>query len=247
MRCFPRDDDSWKELRRMNPQDWMADLLKCNPSYMHWGPHEDSMSSGKGWSEPIFFETWKDHEIPLDDFNEVVHFYFQIECKSEMCQTCGGSGYNLAVKQLNDDWYDYAETGRRWVNNLEQAEVDALWERGRLRDFETKPTVEEVNTWSQTDTWGHDAINQHICVQARAKARGIWHICESCQETGFVFVEPEARLSLVYWLCHPRKGASRGVEIARIDRSDLPEVKAFLQEARQRNIERFSGVDLIPD
>jgi hypothetical protein len=247
MRQFPQYDSDWVYLRRVNAPDWMIQMLKCNPSYPHWGPREDEMGSGKGWSAPLLIANWSDHEIVQDDYNEVVHFYFQIERASAPCDACAGSGYNREVKQLFDDWYDHAGTGRRWANALEQVEVDALWEARRLSDFETKPTADEVNAWSRTSILGHDGINKSICVKARAKARGILTTCSVCEETGYVFVEPAPRLALVYWLCHPRKGASRGVEIANINRSDLPEVKAFLNEACMRGLDRFSGVDLIPD
>ncbi len=246
MRHYPTDESDWSDLEKMGAEPWMIETLKCNPSYPHWGPHEDYMTSKSGWNAPIFYDDWATHDLTLDELNEVVHFYFQINRASETCPDCLGTGHNKAVHQLEKDWYDHDGKGRRWMDQLEQPEVDALWDAERLWKFKTKPTPEEVNKWAREATFGHDAINQYICVQARAKAQGIWTSCPTCAESGYVFTEPAPHLSLVYWLCHPRKGASRGVEIKHIEREDLPSVRAFLTEARQRNHDRFAGIDLLP-
>lgn len=59
------------------------------------------------------------------------------------CKACKGSGMNAATKQLSDDWYDFAETGRRWCDSITQDEVDALVAAGRLMDFTRRPINEE--------------------------------------------------------------------------------------------------------
>ena len=101
------------------------------------------------------------------------------------CQACEQTGYNEATKQILDDWYDFEGTGRRWCHNITQHEVDALWERGRLKhDFPEKPTAEQVNEWSRDDGVGHDAINRGICVRARAKREGVFGYCSACEGKG---------------------------------------------------------------
>jgi hypothetical protein len=82
------------------------------------------------------------------------------------CDACGGTGWNPAMRQLSDDWYDHAGFGSRWrydyktgldgkpatnppwkvfgksrawQHQLTQDEVDHLIEEGRLNGY--------VNTW----------------------------------------------------------------------------------------------------
>lgn len=51
------------------------------------------------------------------------------------CPACDGSGYNPQTKQIADDWYDFAGTGRRWCGSITQDEIEALIRDGRLWDF----------------------------------------------------------------------------------------------------------------
>ena len=64
--------------------------------------------------------------------------------------------------------------------------------------------------------------------------------CSNCNGKGHVYTADEARVSLVYWLVHPRKGCTRGVEVKNIQETDLPEVFAFLHEAKDRVANLFS-------
>lgn len=158
-----------------------------------------------------------------------------------------------------------------WSNHITQDEVEALVKHGRLWDFmkdrrkvvfdkETEqwmawndegvrvqceapemPTAEEVNKCSQT-RHVHDAINQWICVEQRAKRLGVYGKCEHCHGEGHIYVEDEATVSLQLWIIHPRKGCSRGVLIENITQQDLPAVYAFLRESAERNAERFNKI-----
>lgn len=89
---------------------------------------------------------------------------------------------------------------------------------------------------------GHDAINRHVLVEARCERYGVPHTCDVCDGHGDAFTDPAGHVGLVLWLLHPRKGASRGVEIKRLNQADLPAVFSFLREAAQRNAERFAKV-----
>jgi hypothetical protein len=72
----------------------------------------------------------------------------------------------------------------QWSHHLIQADVDALVAAGRLRDFEgKKPTPDEVNAWSLSG-FGHDAINQWVCVSARCKREGVPEKCSFCEGSG---------------------------------------------------------------
>lgn len=163
----------------------------------------------------------------------------------------------------NRRYNDYA-----WSNHITDVEVEALVKGGRLRDLvgmnvyfddETQkwmkwenrekvecerpemPSAESVNEWNKK-SFGHDAINQWICVRARAEHQGVYGNCPHC-EGGYVYDAPEGKASLQLWYLHPRKGAARGVLIEQVDQDDLPSIISLLQEARKRNDERFSLLD----
>lgn len=244
----PTDEFDAKELADLNAAPWQLRCLALNPSYPHWGPHEDYMivKSG-GWREPVSAKTWADFgPWSLDDMNELVHFYFEANRASKPCEACDQSGQNPATKQIADDFYDSGGTGRRWVDNITQDEVDVLVAAGRLcAQGKTPPTVAEVNAANRRPGIGglcHDAINRCILVEARAKRLGVYGQCEACEGRGDIFTEPTAKLGLVLWIIHPRKGASRGVEVSEIQRGELPAVFAFLAEGARRNAERFAAV-----
>jgi hypothetical protein len=129
------------------------------------------------------------------------------------------------------------------MNDITQDEVDALVAKNRLREFTRnghKPTALEVN--SSSNAMVHDAINRWICVETRARRLGVWGKCKECKGEGEGHLDATPILGLVLWLLHPRKGASRGVEIKSIKQEELPQVYAFLREAANRNANRFSKI-----
>lgn len=298
MRHYPEDDYDKEETARLNAEQWQLDLLKLNPSYVHWGPHEDYMwVKGEGWHTPILRENWAAFDITLNELNEVVNFYFSVERASKDCETCGGGGYHPDAQWVTDSFYSHSSPfkfktlgeqqlhailenfganfrslhGQRednfppeetlakygpefrafceemrqvkfWHDKATQDEVGALAEHGRLRDFGPHPTAEQVNAAEQGHGVGHDAINRGILCETRCKRFGVPYYCPDCKGHGDTFTEPAAHVSLTLWLLHPRKGASRGVEIERIERSELEQVFAFLRQARDRNAERFARI-----
>lgn len=47
------------------------------------------------------------------------------------------------------------------------------------------PTPEEVNAWENSGgLFGHDCINRHILIEARAKRLGVWGCCPRCHGKG---------------------------------------------------------------
>lgn len=166
MRSFSGSDDDRQRVAKMKAKPWMVRLLSLNPSYVHWGPHEDYMwKTDDGWEGRVFVESWSEFDWKLDDINECVHFYFQLHCDSKDCAACERGGYR----------------------------------------------------------------------------RGTEDLCQKCDGEGSVFTSP-ARVQLILWMLHPRKGAARGVEIQRVERADLPAVMRWLAEAARRNAERFAKV-----
>ncbi len=250
MRTYDED-----EIAELNAEQWQINLLKLNPEYVHWGPYEDYMTEKKAqWSSGIFEDSWQDFgPWSLDDLNELVNFYFEVNRASKDCPDCDGTGYGPETKILSDEWYSFGK--EEWVNidgtrrynslahsnNITQIEVDALWEAKRLRDFKEKPTPEQVNEWNQKGR-GHDAINKWICLEALAKEKGYVYRCEECDGKAYIYTAPNSTASLVLWFLHPRKGCSRGVEVKNILESDLPAIFEYLQEAATRNADRFSKI-----
>lgn len=239
MRYYPTEKYGFDDLTELNADEWMVDALKLNPDYNGWGNGEGYMTEkGNGWGVSSRIDTieelWE-----LDEFNELVNFYFSISRESEPCNTCDQIGYNHETTRIYKDWYDFDNTGARWCNNITQDEVDALWREGRLKfDFKEKPTAEQVNSWRNGH--GHDAINHHICVKQRAERLGVYGLCGKCDGKGYIFTEYKAKLKLQMWILHPRKGASRGLLLTNIEKDELPVVIEYLIKARDRNHERFS-------
>jgi hypothetical protein len=136
-----------------------------------------------------------------------------------------------------NDWYSFDEKRNVWQKldrNLPMSQRE--WVDCEKPEF---PTPEEVNKWSKSGgLGGHDAINQWICVKARAKHLGIYGSCEHCDE-GRIYDEDFARVGLQLWYLLPRKGTSRGVYVKNIEEKDLPRVIEYLKEAAQRNAQRF--------
>lgn len=261
MRQFPNMEDKWdaEDVSRINAEPWMLELLKLNPEYTSWGPHEDYMTKeGHGWDSRQIRATWSDFgPWQLDDLNECVNFYFEVDRATIPCAACGQTGYNPATKKIADAFYAHEGPGPRWVHSITQDEVQTLVDAGRLTDFTHTfvagegwqpkdppvcPTASEVNAWSAGRGLGHDAINRGILIETRAKRLGVYGSCPECDGHGSVFTEPAAHVSLTLWWLHPRKGCSRGVEVSSIERSDLPAVFAFLREAAARNAARFARV-----
>jgi len=121
--------------------------------------------------------------------------YSPIECKK-----CEGSGLNGRTRTLDNEWYSHlrADGKEGWGHHLEQEDVQALVDGGRLMDFTHTwsgesgwrkkepayiPTAQEVNEWSRKGM-GHDSINRWICVKARAKRLGFYGECDLCCGVG---------------------------------------------------------------
>jgi hypothetical protein len=242
MRYF--DDD---EAKRLNAEQWQLDLLKANPSYCSWGPHEDYMIvHGDGWNSPIVSDSWSDFgPWELDDLNECAGFYFEVDRESQECGACGGNGYHPLAQEVVNGFYSHMnERGEHWNDKITQDEFDALLKAGRVQPTDTVASVNAANA-PGARRMGHDAINRMILTEARLARLGLPKLCPECEGHGSIYTAPTAHVSLVLWWMHPRKGASRGIEVKHIQRSDLPAVQAFLRKAADRNTQRFAGVDLV--
>lgn len=101
----------------------------------------------------------------------------------------------------------------QWCHHLGSQDVAALVEAGRLMDLThtwTKdggwtakepaylPTPEEVNNWS-IDGFGHDSINQWVCVKAECKINGWPEECSTCKGEGEIWPSEEAKKAYDEW------------------------------------------------
>jgi hypothetical protein len=282
-----------KELSRLNAEPWMVEALQLNPGYTCWGPYEDYMTSGKGWSEAQHYETWKDFDFGIDELNECVNFYFEINRDSQECTTCEGDGYHPDAKWITESFYkhsspfyqphksyeehekhrlisnflggssagydmqsypshetlqkypqsfrDFANQMKRdyhWSDKITDDEFEALKEAGRNWGLSS---AEEVNR-NESSGVGHDAINRGILIQKRCERLGVPHLCPDCEGHGYVYTQDKGHLALVLWYIHPRKGASRPVRIARLQKEDMQSALELLRKAANSNAQRFARV-----
>jgi hypothetical protein len=117
------------------------------------------------------------------------------------CSKCDGTKLNPETKQLEDDWYDFAETGRRWCDKLTQDEVDYLHKKGRLHNFPDGATAEQVNKAERKGgLLTHDTINCWTMVEFRAKKLGVyWHCNNGCDEDGYLWASPDSKKAHEEW------------------------------------------------
>lgn len=275
MRSYdPKDKYDQGEAKDLNAEPWMLKLLRMNPSYPHWGPHEDCMmGDDDGWCTRILVDTWDDYQIKkLDDWNEVVHFYFQVGRDSKDCEPCHHTGFGPEAYRLSEGFYDFKgiHPGGPWRDQITLDEVQALVKHHRLsrwnKDKErweprdkidqafvdlvnrangNRLTPEDIALGHSSGLLGnlnHDAINRGILIEQRCKRLGYPLTCKVCEGAGYNYTTDKAHLGLVLWVLHPRKGASRGVEVKRVEQAELPEVFALLKTAAKRNARRFARV-----
>ena len=283
MHSTPEKGDDYPQ--KIKAEKWQMDLLRLNPEYTCWGPHEDYMckkgsdEGGGGWDSRVFIDSWKKFDWALDEYNEVVNFYFTVYRGGIACPDCHETGLNKETEEIRRSFYDFEGVGNRWCDAITQDEVYELVKQGRLWSFvkpnvfyddkkklwqvwkreegkeavketiEEKdikfPTAEEVNKVNRRDYKGsglnsHDCINSHILLKTRANRLGVYGECHHCDGEGIQFTDDKAKVGLVLWFLHPRKGCSRGVEIKSLEKEDIPAAQKYLTDAAARNAERFS-------
>lgn len=149
MRYYPDSEEELQsELKSSAAEPWMVEQLKRNYGYVSWGPHEGYQAIGdlSDPNSPRKFPTWgafrkrftpgEHPEVHQERTGgEVVGWYFNIARQTAQCVPCDGAGLNPKSKKINDDWYDFGRTGRRWDSKITQDEADKLVEEGRLYDL----------------------------------------------------------------------------------------------------------------
>lgn len=272
MRHYDKNDKYDRDYaKKLKAEPWMLELIKLNKHYTAWGCFEDYMyREDAGWESRSILQTF-DEMWGLDDLNECVNYYFNVTRAHKKCVECNESGYNPETKKISDTFYDFEGTGNRWCDKITQDEVEALVKHGRLRDVVGRSCYydEELNTWigwennvkieiepptmplaedineNERTGMGHDAIDRAILIETRAKRLRVFGYCEYCKGNGYIYTSDTAKLGLQLWILHPRKGCSKGVYIENIKQEDLPKVKKYLLEARDRLNNIFKNVEKI--
>lgn len=171
----------------------------------------------------------------------------------------GGGGHDSKVQgypseavlaKYGNDFRDFCEAMRggdgSWHDQITDDETTALGAAGRLHGLKTTAEVNAANgPRSGRFMNSHDAINRSILIEARLKRFGIPKECIQCEGHGYTFTEDAAHMCLTLWILHPRKGCSRGVEISRIEKSEMPSVIAYLKKAAKRNAARFGKLKAV--
>lgn len=87
----------------------------------------------------------------------------------------------------------------QWSHHLIQADVDALVAADRLWDFKGRSaTADDVNAWS-LGGFGHDEINQGVCLRARCEREGVPIECKTCGGSGESWSSPELKKAHDDW------------------------------------------------
>jgi hypothetical protein len=153
--------------------------------------------------------------VPLDftwPLNKVWQGYLN-EFKADECHHCEGRCYGPKLWDITETWYAHraGSEAKAWYNKLTQDEVDALCAEGRLTEFTStwngtqwvrdkpNPMAAVVNAWASGRGFGHDCINQHICIETRVKrVLGItkndpdYH-CQHCYGCGRLYQPQEGK------------------------------------------------------
>lgn len=244
----PHEDYMWKEKGGWDSRqivatwaefvpDWgLNDLNECVNFYFEvTRASEDCKTCGGNGYHPDaqwISESFYRHSSPF------THSTVGEEQAKAVMQGFGSTFNNLHGRGAYPTRETFARYGNAFREFCEQMRVEGTW-ADKLTPDEYQALRDAGRTWD--GPIGHDAINRWILVKARCKRLGVPATC-SCDGHGYTFTEPAAHVSLVLWWLHPRKGCSRGIEITRIERDDLPAIKEFLTNAAQRNAERFKGI-----
>jgi hypothetical protein len=87
-----------------------------------------------------------------------------------------------------------------------------------------------MENWDECKNWDLDELNELVNFYFE-----VYRKSEPCED--------KAKVALQLWYINPRKGCSRGAYIKEIKEDEIPQVIDYLNNARERNEHRFSGLD----
>ena len=145
-----------------------------------------------------------------------------IEAKIERSGGCFYGTGKVAVQREAERMCEIWNRGLS--HHLDQADVDALVEAGRLMDFTRRPineeqvkalkeeggywmkesngyrpTAREVNQWSLFGM-GHDSTNCYIVGKSRCAREGVPDTCDTCKGAGIIYPSEEVRKQCDEWM-----------------------------------------------
>lgn len=161
-----------------------------------------------GNSEP-YYDPAADGKEPITSAHPAARALAERRCRNDAWYYGSGpANVEREAKRLAAHW------NKGWAHFLNDADVAALVEGGRLMEFThtwddearrwikndpaTIPTAADVNAWS-LGGMGHDGINEGVVLRARLKAEGDAGYCETCEGAGVFWTSPEARERYENW------------------------------------------------
>jgi hypothetical protein len=100
------------------------------------------------------------------------------------------------ISDLLDAWYRFDDEKNVWIKcDTSVPYKERVWVECEQPKF---PTPEEVNRWNMMGM-GHDAINESICTEARAKELGVYGECECCKGEGEIWFSDEIKKLAEDW------------------------------------------------
>lgn len=166
------------------------DCPDCTRGYSERGQYLHDL-----WYGHVPFRPEDNGSVPLTTDTPAVREFAERNVQRDPWFYGGSSEYNITreARRLCDLW------NGMWCHHLNQDDVDALIEAGRLMDFthhlvpredgkgsrweKTEPqpevTAEMVNEWSIRG-FGHDSINAGRAVEARCQREGVSDTCATC-------------------------------------------------------------------
>ena len=203
-----------RQVKRV-PLDFDWPINETWKGYLNPHPHADQCEAcqGSGYSPEakIMADEWYGQAPFLPALTGSIPFMAEHECVKRMAERNVSSNEPF-YKQFH--FTTVRETAvlceayrlallfnKSWSHHLSQEDVDALTDAGRLMEFTLngyRPTADEVNEWSLFG-FGHDAINQWICIKARCRREGVPHLCKKCDGDGHVWASDDAKTLYESW------------------------------------------------
>lgn len=212
---------------------WQIKLLTLNPEYSMLGTNQNISSSHNSWKEFIIFDMQKS--------NGIFDFYFEINRHTVECNQCiNSSGYSVKSQLLEDSWN--STENNSFSFNLEQPEIDYLYNNGRLGEFNECPDPETFNNAVKYKRYIHDDINKYLCIKSKSERLSFDMYCNNCSGDGYTYTNHRAYTSLRLMTICPRTSYSSILKINNIQRSELPEIFRYLNLAASRNQMRFNKI-----
>lgn len=209
-----------REVRRV-PLDFGWPLKKVwggyfTPEFLH---EEDCPDCTGGWSErgQYLHDLWYGHVPFKPEDNGSTPFttdHPYVRGRAERNVNHSPDFYGTGERAIALEAFRLAQIyNGSWMHHLNQQDVDALVEGGRLYDFTHTvvkgegwvpkdppyhPTAAEVNDWS-LEGFGHDGLNAHVVIKARCTLEGVSDTCETCGGHGSLEAWPGQRTCSEAW------------------------------------------------